>query len=110
MEEKVPKRNQFLIVSLLQAFDAVEGVYSGIPECCIVPFMYGRNAENLRTEIKNKKNKKQLLENLKSFNYVPCDNCLKNKKVAKLKHNGISPQGRVLLALADGFTGKKDLD
>ncbi len=105
------KRNQFLITAIFQALDAVEGVYSGIPECCIVPFMYGRNYQNLLDEIhNNKKHTKKLLKNLEAFNYVPCDECLRNKRVVKLKHNGISPQGRVLLALADSFTGKKDLD
>ena len=50
----MPKRNQFLIVSLLQAFDAVEGVYSGSPECCSGPFMDGRDAQSLREERKKK--------------------------------------------------------
>lgn len=106
----MPKRNQFLITTILQAFDAVEGVYSGIPECCIIPFMNGRTYQELMKEISQSNDEKKLMKNLKAFNYVPCYDCLRKKKVAKLKHNGVSPQGRVLMALAEGFTGKKDLD
>lgn len=103
------KRNEFLLEVLMQAFDAVEGVYSGIPQCCVIPYMNGRHGMSLRSEIAKKKNKKQLLKNLELFNYIPCDDCLKNKRVAKLKHNGVSSEGRVLFALIETFAGKKDL-
>jgi len=103
------KRNEFLLEVLMQAFDAVEGVYSNIPQCCIIPYMHGRHGERIRAEIAKKKNKKQLLKNLEAFNYIPCDDCLKNKRVSKLKHNGVSSEGRVLFALIETFAGKKHL-
>ena len=71
--------------------------------------MAGRNAEILRDQINKKKNKKQLLQNLKAFNYVPCDKCLKTKNVAKLKLNGVSLEGRILFSLIEHFAGKKNL-
>lgn len=102
------KRNQFLVEVLMQAFDAVEGTYSNIPQCCVIPFMHGRNYEALLKQLRKKKLTK-LLKNLEAFNYVPCDDCLKNKRVSKLKHNGVSSEGRVLFALIETFAGKKDL-
>lgn len=112
MEKKISmakKRNQFLVETLMTAFDAVEGVYSGIPECCIKQFISGINYQILLAQIKKKKNSKELLSKLKLFNYVPCYNCLKNKRVNKLKHNGVSNEGRILFALIEIFAGKKNL-
>ena len=40
---------------------------------------------------------------LLKWEYVPCETCFKNNKVNKLKKNGTSHRGRIILALMDTF-------
>lgn len=104
------ENNQKIIISSLQdAFNAVEGQYSNIPECCIYDFLSGLTYEKLKNNLEAE-NEKVLLKNLKKFNYVPCAYCLEKAEPNELKLNGTSDLGKMILAIIDIVQNKEKSD
>ena len=93
---------EIIISALIEALDRLEGQYSNIPLCCIEQFTAGRTYINFKETLKPKDQKK-----LDKWNYVPCDECFKDNKINKLKLNGTSIHGRVLMAIIDSLIEDK---
>ena len=89
---------QMILNALFEAFDRIEGEYSGMPQCCIDVFVNGRTAYDFNESLSAKDQKKY-----RKWNYVPCDDCFKTNKVAKIKNNGTSHRGKMIMAIAETF-------
>lgn len=92
-----------IINSLRDAFDRIEGEYSGIPVCCLEGYISGRTYMNVRNCLDEKGQKKLL-----KWNYVPCEQCFKKNKICELKQNGISHRGQMLMALIETFKNEEE--
>ena len=70
--------------------DIIEGIYSGIPLCCIWSFAKGRHGYIAQLEYTNED--KQFLSKMGSrIQYIPCKKCMKNRQSVRIKINGSSP-------------------
>jgi hypothetical protein len=85
-----------LYEQLLRAYDIVEGRHSGIPDCCIQSFVDGVNWNIMINRVKSQKKKVEITNN---WSYVPCQDCIDNKRYGLVKSNGSSFMGEILLAL-----------
>ena len=95
------KRSVFIdgaIQRLIDAYDRIEGMYSNIPLCCIREFLNGQTYSELMESL-NKKDQKKLLK----WEYVPCEKCFKNNKINKLKKNGTSLTGTIIMSLVESL-------
>ena len=90
-------KNKLLYEALLQAYNVAEGQYSNIPNCCIIAFNNGRTWAAVVNSLADPKDKKRLCDN---WDYVPCENCLRDGKSQPLK-KGDSDIGEVLLSLME---------
>ena len=94
-------RRQFkkkVLNHLWDAYDRMEGEYSGIPECCVESYLDGRTAWDFEETLSEKDKKKY-----KSWHYVPCDQCFKENNKHKLKLNGVSIRGQMLRAIIESY-------
>lgn len=105
MSKSNNKNSKKIISLLLEAFNRSEGEYSAIPQCCIEGYISGRTYMNVRNSLNEKDQKK-----LEKWNYVPCEKCFKQSKVVKIKDNGTSAQGKVMLAIADFYRSQAEIN
>lgn len=61
--------------------DFIEGLYSGLPICCVWSFTKGRRGLTLTDEEWNHPIQRKGC-------YVLCQNCVKRDHVVQIKHNG----------------------
>jgi hypothetical protein len=94
---------QIIVDALFEAFNRMEGEYSGIPLCCIDEFVGGRTAYAFNESLSEKDKKKY-----KKWNYVPCDDCFQKDKMIDLKQNGTSHRGQVLFAIIETFLDEEE--
>ena len=90
------KNKLSLYEQLLKAYNIAEGKYSGIPDCCIQSFIDGRTWQRMINKVRSQKKKVEITNN---WTYVPCQDCIDNKRYGKVKENGISFMGEILLTL-----------
>lgn len=89
------KKDPVLAKMLNDAFDWSQGKHSGIPECCIHVFLNGRIYHDFSKTL----TEKDRIRLHKNWEYVPCDACFKYKKGGKVKKNGTSLVGKMLMTL-----------
>lgn len=94
MKKKIT--NEEMVKALFYAFDWSEGRYSAIPDCCIEEYSAGKYYTKFKETLSEKDQKK-----LDKWNYVPCNKCFKKNNLVKIKNNGTSLHGRVIMSLID---------
>lgn len=101
-EPMVAKRDDVLAEMLSKALERCEGMYSKIPECCITAYIGGLKAKHYldHSDIK-------VRNKFSGWGYVPCQECFDAGNKVKIKHNGISFQGKIILQLLHYFSGKR---
>lgn len=100
-KSRTNKLEKEAINHFIKAYDIIEGIYSGIPECCIRGFLDGRTYANVYNCLNDKQKHK-----LDKFNYVPCEKCLKADKITKVKNNGTSLAGEIIFTLINDIKNK----
>jgi len=55
----------------------------------------------------SEKDRKKLDKNPMKWQYVPCMSCFKKNRSVKIKHNGVSLHGRMIMTLIEDFSGVK---
>lgn len=99
-------KNEKILENLRKSLDWCEGKYSGLPDCCIQEYVNGMTYKKFR-DCLSEKDRKKLDKNTLKWQYVPCMNCFKKNKSVKIKHNGVSLQGRMIMTLMEDFFGVK---
>ena len=90
-------KNKMLYEALYKAYNVAEGQFSGIPDCCILEFNNGRTWQTMINRTKSQKEKVEITNN---WSYVPCQDCIDNKRYGQIKE-GNSPIGEMLLYLME---------
>ncbi len=102
-KSKEKKENlYYAIESIQEAIDRIEGEYSNIPFCCIDGYISGRTYASVLNSLDESDQKK-----LQKWNYVPCNKCFKENKRNKLKKNGMSDIGHILIAVIKILSERK---
>lgn len=103
LEKRIVAKSDHVLADMLsKAYDRCEGMYSKIPECCVNAYVDG-----LRAKFYMDHKDIEIRKKFTGWNYVPCSACFESNNKVKIKHNGVSFQGKIILDLMKYFRGHR---